>query len=221
MKNFSFLALIATILCLCSCGPKEYITPIEGTEYSFFCKSNTPQLYGVRGVGNLEIIPDVYTNMLYANGYFIGQYENEFWLLTPQNTVVYRSPSEIAFKAQNNWIECIEENKVTIFFPQEQGLISGAFESYKQDSNGNLLVKENGKYGIYSPKGNIIIPIKQDLIILDGENYIALNSKYAKQPILNDKGAIISWNRVKITAFDKDGKESKAPSLAQVKKLIK
>lgn len=222
MKRFSFMALIATVLCLVACGPKETITPLEGTsDYVMYSKSDAPGKYGIKDIQGLTITPNVYSSLTYAAEHFIGQMDKKYLLLTPENKLVFQSTSAISYHEKAQYFESRTGDILSIYFPQEYGTISGAFENYKLDANGNFMYQEKGKFGVYTKAGKSIIPAHNEMLLLDGEQYIALNSKNAKQPMLNDKGKITNWSRVKITAYAKDGKEVKAPSLAQVKKLVK
>lgn len=221
MKNFSFLALIATVLCLVACGPKETKTPLSGTsDYMLYSMSDTPEKFGVKRADGLTIIPNVYTHISYEQELFVARLNNKYLLLTPENKIFMTSSDKISYNAKINCFETKDKGKITLFFPKERGKISGDFEKYELDANNNLLIKSNGKYGVFSPLGQIIIPIENEILLMNMDNYIALNSKNTKQPMLNDKGKITNWSRVKITAFDREGKKIKAPSLAQVKKMI-
>lgn len=222
MKNFSFLALIATVLCLVGCGPKETQTPLGATgEYVLYSKSDVPGKVGIKKANGVAVTPNVYSKIDYEQGLFIAQLDDKYLLLTPENKVSLQSSTPISYNKNIKCFETKEGNKSTFFFAKENGKVSGIFESYGLDENQNLLVKENGKFGVYAQTGKLLIPISNEILLIDKGNYIALNSKNAKLPMLNDKGKIINWSRVKITSFDKDGKEAKAPSLVQVKKLIK
>ena len=221
MKKFSFLALFAMVLCLVSCGPKETTTPLDGTsDYVLFSMSDAPNKYGVKNAQGQVIIPNVYENVLYAEDYFAVQDESGYKLLSAENETIFQSSADIVYNGTANWFESKEKSKISLFIPKEAGYISGNFESYGIDNIGNFQVKENGKYGVYTLAGQLIIPITNEMLLIDGDNYIALNSKNLKLPMLKD-GKITSWSRVKITAYDKGGKATKAPSSYQVRKLVK
>ncbi len=221
MKRFSFLALVAMVLCLVGCGPKETQTPLGATgEYVLYSKSDVPGKVGIKKANGVAVTPNVYSKIDYEQGLFIAQLDDKCLLLTPENKVSLQSSAPISYNKNLKCFETKEGNKSTFFFAKENGKVSGVFESYGLDENQNLLVKENGKYGVYTQSGQLLIPINNEMLLLNKGSYIALNSKNAKQPMLKD-GKITNWSRVKITAFDKDGKGTKAPSLAQVKKLVK
>lgn len=221
MKRFSFLALVAMVLCLVGCDPKETQTPLGATgEYVLYSKSDVPGKVGIKKANGVAVTPNVYSKIDYEQGLFIAQLDDKCLLLTPENKVSLQSSAPISYNKNLKCFETKEGNKSTFFFAKENGKVSGVFESYGLDENQNLLVKENGKYGVYTKSGQLLIPINNEMLLLDKGSYIALNSKNAKQPMLKD-GKITNWSRVKITAFDKDGKGTKAPSLAQVKKLVK
>lgn len=221
MKKFSFLALIATVLCLFGCGPKETQTPLGTSgEYVLYSLSDAPDKVGIKKANGVPITPNVYKKISYEQNLFIAHLDDKCLLLTPENKVALQSSSTISYNKDAKCFETKENQKVTLYFPNEKSKIMGNFESYVPDHNGNILVKENGKYGVYAQTGKLLIPISNEMLLTNEEQYIALNSKNAKLPMLKN-GKITNWSRVKITAFDKDGKEAKAPSLAQVKKLVK
>lgn len=221
MKNFSFLALVAMVLCLVSCGPKETTSPLAGTsDYVLFSKSDVPDKVGIKKANGVTIAPNVYSQITYAGQHFIGQLDGKYLLLTQDNKLAFQSTGAITYNEKNKSFESKDGDKTALYFPDTEGKIIGTFESYSLDANDNIQVQEKGKYGVYTKSGKLLIPISQEMLLIDKGNYIALNSKNDKRPMLKD-GKITNWSRVKITAFDKDGKETKAPSLAQVKKLVK
>ena len=222
MKKFSFLALIASVMCLLSCGPKETQTSLEGTkDYVLYSQSDVPNKYGIKRANGLALTPNVYSSISYVQGLFIVQLDNKYCLLTPENTISFQSSSPISYNADLQCFETTKGEKSTFFFPQEKSKITGAFESYLVDVNGNIYVEENQKFGVYNKSGRLIIPINNENIIVEEGRYITLNPKDSKLPMRDDKGKITNWKRVVIAAFDKDGKEAEAPTVAQVKELLK
>ncbi len=220
MKKISFLAIIAAVLCLVSCGPKETKAPLAGTtDYVLFNLSDTPESFGVKNLQDEVVLPDVYDKIEFVSGFFVVQQGANYKVLTTDGKEVMQNGQAITYNAQSGCFEGKNGRTLKVYFPQEKGLIDNV-EAYLIDANGLVQVQQAGKHGVYNKQGAVVIPVENEMLLLDGEKYVTLNSKNAKKPMLKD-GKITYWSRVKITAYDKDGKEAKAPTLTQVKKLVK
>ena len=218
MKKFGFVAIIMAMF-LVGCD-REAKTPFEGTtDYVMFSMSKTPDLVGVKDAKKQVVLQNVYDHIDYVAGHFIAQQGTTYRVFSTDGKEVMQNGQAISYNAQNGCFEGKNGRTLKVYFPQEKGLIDNV-EAYTVDANGLVQVQQAGKHGVYNKQGAVVIPVENEMLLLDGEKYITLNSKNAKLPMLKD-GKITYWSRVKITAFDKNGKEAKAPTLAQTKKLVK
>ena len=182
MKRFSFLALVAMVLCLVGCGPKETQTPLGATgEYVLYSKSDVPGKVGIKKANGVAVTPNVYSKIDYEQGLFIAQLDDKCLLLTPENKVSLQSSAPISYNKNLKCFETKEGNKSTFFFAKENGKVSGVFESYGLDENQNLLVKENGKY--------VILVIERNTVVLskDPTAHAEVNAIRSACKLLNTK----------------------------------
>ena len=222
MKRFCFLAILAVVLCLVGCGPKETTTPIEGTnDYVLFSLSNAPNMLGVKNAHGEVIIPNVYQSIALVGGNFVCCDKQNFYLKTNKNEEVLSANAPIEYnKTQRYYVSKESKGSIKIYFPENSNTIVGSFKDFAIDSFNNLRILKENKYGIMNKEGSILIMPKHNTIEIANDKYIALDAKKGGTSIY-DKNNKINWRNVKITAYDKKGKEVKAPSLNQLKKLIK
>lgn len=222
MKRFCFLAFLALVLCLVGCGPKETTTPIEGTsDYVLFSLSNAPNMLGVKNAQGEVIIPNVYQSISLVGNNFVCRDEQNFYLKTNKNEELLSGNAPIEYnKTQQYYVSKESKGSIKIYLPENGNTIVGSFEGFVIDSFNNLCILKEKKYGLMSKEGSILVLPKHDVIKIANNEYIALDAKKEGSSIY-DKDKKINWRNVKVTAYDKTGKEVKAPSLVQLKKLIK
>ena len=144
------------------------------------------------------IIPPIYNDVSYYNGYFKVELNNKFGLINNSGEIVVSISYDSIDYFKNSKLACFEINgKYGLMIIESEFLIIpptyDEVTCYKNDEtfcfSNYFRVQIDNKYGIMNPEAKIIVPTSYDDVTCYGEYFrIKINNKYG---MMNSEGKIV------------------------------
>ena len=110
--------------------------------------------------------------------YFIFEEKGKLGLVDLQGKTVLAPTFNSIEEKQPYFIACSKTKGCSVYNENLQLVLKGAYNSIELGCEGQFIVKKNGKYGVVSEKGAVILPLKYNKINSNKNGYIVkLNEK--------------------------------------------
>ena len=110
--------------------------------------------------------------------YFIFEEKGKLGLVDLQGKTVLAPTFNSIKEEQSYFIACSKTKGCWVYNENLQLVLKGGYNSIELGCEGQFIIKKNGKYGVVSEKGAIILPLKYSYIISNENGYtVKLNEK--------------------------------------------
>ena len=176
--------------------PCEYdsITPIKGVKNSLIIKKE-----GKLGLANSNgtiIVPVEYTEVSaltknYQNGYIVKNAENKYGIIETDGTATLECAYDDIKHCTDSNMYIVKSNGTwKVIVKDGTAFLEGKVDNATEINGANVVVNNNGKYGIYNIETDLKIPVEYELLThAFDDKYIA--KKEGKYGIINTNNEVL------------------------------